>query len=404
MNKFQKYFLMEEKDALEYIMYKYNFFDKDAELTCKEIGDGNLNYVFRIKDEKSGKSVILKHSGNETRARSGRIIDTDRARIEAEILQLENKLAPGMVPEVFGYDPIMCATAMEDCKDYTIMRTALLDGRTFPFFADQVTSYLVNILLPTTDVAMNHKEKKGLVKSYINPDLCNITEQLVYSEAAGNFSGKNYVSKPSEEFVEKEIYGDDGLKLEVAKLKFGFMEHAQALLHGDIHSGSIFINDERMKAFDVEFAFYGPMGYDVGNVLAHTVFALSYNEACCKDDAKKENFKSWSYSTLKDVVDLFKEKFIKKYDEIVTDDLAKTPGFKEYYLDGVIEDTVGAMGTELLRRVVGVAKVKDITLIEDENLRSEYEIKLLSLAKKAIMNRAQIKTGDQLLDMVKEFF
>ena len=404
MDKFQKYFLMEEKDALEYIMYKYNFFDKDAELTCKEIGDGNLNYVFRIKDEKSGKSVILKHSGNETRARSGRIIDTDRARIEAEILQLENKLAPGMVPEVFGYDPIMCATAMEDCKDYTIMRTALLDGRTFPFFADQVTSYLVNILLPTTDVAMNHKEKKGLVKSYINPDLCNITEQLVYSEAAGNFSGKNYVSKPSEEFVEKEIYGDDGLKLEVAKLKFGFMEHAQALLHGDIHSGSIFINDERMKAFDVEFAFYGPMGYDVGNVLAHTVFALSYNEACCKDDAKKENFKSWSYSTLKDVVDLFKEKFIKKYDEIVTDDLAKTPGFKEYYLDGVIEDTVGAMGTELLRRVVGVAKVKDITLIEDENLRSEYEIKLLSLAKKAIMNRAQIKTGDQLLDMVKEFF
>lgn len=404
MDKFQKYFLMEEKDALEYIMYKYNFFDKDAKLTCKEIGDGNLNYVFRIKDEKSGKSVILKHSGNETRARSGRIIDTDRARIEAEILQLENKLAPGMVPEVFGYDPIMCATAMEDCKDYTIMRTALLDGRTFPFFADQVTSYLVNILLPTTDVAMNHKEKKGLVKSYINPDLCNITEQLVYSEAAGNFSGKNYVSKPSEEFVEKEIYGDDGLKLEVAKLKFGFMEHAQALLHGDIHSGSIFINDERMKAFDVEFAFYGPMGYDVGNVLAHTVFALSYNEACCKDDAKKENFKSWSYSTLKDVVDLFKEKFIKKYDEIVTDDIAKTPGFKEYYLDGVIEDTVGAMGTELLRRVVGVAKVKDITLIEEENLRSEYEIKLLSLAKKAIMNRAQIKTGDQLLGMVKEFF
>ncbi len=404
MDKFQKYFLMDEKDALEYITYKYNFFDKDAELTCKEIGDGNLNYVFRIKDEKSGKSVILKHSGNETRARSGRIIDTDRARIEAEILQLENKLAPGMVPEVFGYDPIMCATAMEDCKDYTIMRTALLDGRTFPFFADQVTSYLVNILLPTTDVAMNHKEKKGLVKSYINPDLCNITEQLVYSEAAGNFSGKNYVSKPSEEFVEKEIYGDDGLKLEVAKLKFGFMEHAQALLHGDIHSGSIFINDERMKAFDVEFAFYGPMGYDVGNVLAHTVFALSYNEACCKDDAKKENFKSWSYSTLKDVVDLFKKKFIKKYDEIITDDLAKTPGFKEYYLNGVIEDTVGAMGTELLRRVVGVAKVKDITLIEDENLRSEYEIKLLSLAKKAIMNRAQIKTGDQLLGMVKEFF
>ena len=116
-----------------------------------------------------------------------------------------------------------------------------------------------NILLATTDVAMDHKEKKKLVKSYINPDLCTITEQLVYSDSFGNFAGKNYVVDELKDYVEQEIYGDKELRLEGAKLKFDFMEHAQALIHGDLHSGSIFINNERIKVFDPEFAFYGPM-------------------------------------------------------------------------------------------------------------------------------------------------
>ncbi|MCF0237625.1 MAG: S-methyl-5-thioribose kinase [Sphaerochaetaceae bacterium] len=399
MDKFSKYFLMEEQDALDYVKYKYSFFDENAVLTCKEIGDGNLNYVFRIKDENTGKSIILKHSGSETRAKSGRIIDTDRARIEAEILQHQNKLAPNMVPEVYGYDPIMCCTAMEDCKDYTIMRTALLEGKTFPFFPEQVTSYLVNILLPTSDIAMNHKDKKRKVKSYINPDLCNITEQLVFSEPAGNFSGKNYETEGSAEFVEKEIYSDLVLRKEIAKLKFHFMECAQALLHGDIHSGSIFINDENMKAFDVEFAFYGPMGYDLGNVLAHLIFALGYNNY-----KKNETFRIWCLSALKDIVNLFKVKFLKKYEECVTDDLAKTQGFDQCYLDSVIEDTIAFMGTELIRRVVGVAKVKDITNLPDDGTRTLCEKKLLSLGKKAIINKAAIYNGEKLVTLVKEYF
>ena len=248
MGRFDKYFLMECDDVVEYVKEKYDFFDKNAELSVNEIGDGNLNYVFRVQDEKTGKSVILKHSGIETRARSGRHVDTDRNRIEAEILMLQDRYAPGYVPKIYGYDPVMCCMAMEDMKDYEVMRGALLKYERYPFFADQITTYMVNILLATTDVAMDHKEKKKLVKSYINPDLCTITEQLVYSDSFGNFAGKNYVVDELKDYVEQEIYGDKELRLEGAKLKFDFMEHAQALIHGDLHSGSIFINNERIYA------------------------------------------------------------------------------------------------------------------------------------------------------------
>ena len=40
--------------------------------------------------------------------------------------------------------------------------------------------------------------------------------------------------------------------LEVAKLKFDFMTHAQALIHGDLHTGSIFIKEDSTKVIDAD--------------------------------------------------------------------------------------------------------------------------------------------------------
>ena len=72
MGRFDKYFLMECDDVVEYVKEKYDFFDKNAELSVNEIGDGNLNYVFRVQDEKTGKSVILKHSGIVDKGKVGK--------------------------------------------------------------------------------------------------------------------------------------------------------------------------------------------------------------------------------------------------------------------------------------------------------------------------------------------
>ena len=48
MSKFETYFLMNDQDVIEYVKEKLDIFPADAVLTSKEIGDGNLNYVFRV--------------------------------------------------------------------------------------------------------------------------------------------------------------------------------------------------------------------------------------------------------------------------------------------------------------------------------------------------------------------
>lgn len=65
-------------------------------------------------------------------------------------------------------------------------------------------------------------------------------------------------------------------------------------------------------------------------------------------------------------MDLFVEKYNKVFDEYVTETMAKVPGFKEWYLEGILSDTAGVAGLESIRRTVGMANVIDITTIPDE--------------------------------------
>lgn len=388
MSRFDTYFLMKCEDVAEYVREKLDWFGPDAVLSVKEIGDGNLNYVFRVVEDATGKSVIVKQAGVELRISKEMRVSTDRNRIESEILQLEDKYAPGLVPKIYGYDTVMCACMMEDLSDHQLMRYALMEHRTFPRFAEDISTFMVNTLLNTTDVVMEHKEKKALVKSFINPELCEITEDLVLMEPYNDINGRNLVFGPNAEFVHRELYEDKALHLEIAKLKFDFMNNAQALIHGDLHTGSIFVRQDSTKVFDPEFAFYGPIGYDVGNVIANLFFAWDNGDAY-GDNA----FCAWVLETAEQVVDLFNKKFLACYDEKVTEPMAKVEGFKEYYLDGILRDTAAYAGTELVRRTVGMAQVKDVTTIANPEKRARAERVNIYCAKDLIMNRERFKTG-----------
>lgn len=402
MSRFETYFLMKTEDIEAYVQEKLAFFPADATIDCKEIGDGNLNYVFRLVDTKTGKSVIIKQAGEVTRISADMKLSTDRGRIEANILKIQGQYAPGLVPEVYLYDEVMCAMIMEDMIGHTMMRKGLINHEIYPKFAEDITTFLVNTLLLSTDIVMGHKEKKENVKSFINPDLCEISEDLVYSEPFVDYNNRNNVFTPIADFVKKELYEDKALHLEAAKLKFEFLNNAQALIHGDLHTGSIFINQEHIYVFDPEFAFYGPMGYDIGNVIANMFFAWCNGDATIEDEHKKAEFCGWILNAIEEIVDKFIAKFKVCYKENVTDTMAKTEGFMEWYLGTVLSDTAAAAGLESIRRTVGMANVKDITSIPDLDKRARAEKIVITLAKKYIMNRDSFLSGADYRKAIEE--
>ncbi|MBD5094292.1 MAG: S-methyl-5-thioribose kinase [Subdoligranulum sp.] len=400
MSRFTSHFKMNENDAVEYVREKLPDMFAGDELSCEEIGDGNINYVFKIKEVHGDRSVIVKHADIAARL-TGQHVSTDRNRIEANILTLEDTLAPGFVPKLYFYDPVMCCMVMEDVSDHQNMRYAMMEHKTFSTFAGDITDFMAKTLVNTSDNVISPAKKKKLVSEYTNPDLCDVTETLVYTFPYFEDGAGNSVYPQSRELVRSEIYEDKKLHLEAAKLKEEFKSNAQALIHGDLHSGSIFVKEGSTKVLDPEFAFYGPAGYDVGNVLAHLIFAWVNARYTMPEGEDRVHFMQWCEGALRDTVDLFCKKAAAEMKSKATDRMAQTEGFAEWYVSCIMTSAAGTAGLELIRRIVGVAKVRDITVIEEPGARAAAERLCIMTAKGLIMNRARIVYGDDWLNVLK---
>ena len=53
-----------------------------------------------------------------------------------------------------------------------------------------------------------------------------------------------------------------------------FIERSQALLHGDMHTGSLMVTQDTTYAIDAEFAVYGPIAFDIGKFMANLLLAF----------------------------------------------------------------------------------------------------------------------------------
>ena len=381
--KYQEHFLLDCDEVISYVKEK-NLFPENANLTVKEIGDGNINYIFKVENKIDGKSIVLKQADKLLRS-SGRPLDLTRSKIEANILRIENNLAPHYVPEIYFYDEIMCVLAMEDISEYKNLRTELIAGKIFPNFADNISEFLSRTLLLTTDLFMNKFEKKKNVKEFINPELCDISECLVFTEPYDNNKNRNIITIGNEEFVENMLYKNEDLHFAILKLREKFMNYSQSLIHGDLHSGSIFINEKGIKIIDPEFSFYGPMAYDIGNVIGNLYFPLYRAKFFMEDSKKKEEFINWLEKCILDIPILFSEKCKLLWEKYSNDKLLKNKKFRDYYIENIVKDSLAYAGTEIIRRTVGDAKVLELTSLENSEKKLQLEKELISKAVSMIM-------------------
>ena len=382
--KYQEHFLLDCDEVLSYVKEK-KLFSENSDLTAKEIGDGNINYIFKVEDKINGKSIVLKQADKLLRS-SGRPLDLSRSKIEANILKIENDLAPNFVPKVYLYDEIMCVLAMEDISEYKNLRTELLAGKIFPNLANNISEFLSKTLLLTTDLFMNKFEKMKNVKEFINPELCDISECLVFTEPYDNNKNRNIITPGNEEFVEKFLYENEDLHFAILKLREKFMNYSQSLIHGDLHSGSIFINEKGIKIIDPEFSFYGPMAYDVGNVIGNLYFPLYRAKFFMEENEKKEKFINWLEKCIFDIPNLFSEKCKLLWEKYSNDKLLKNEKFRDYYIENIVKDSLAYAGTEIIRRTIGDAKVLGLTSLESSEKKLQFERELINQAILMIMN------------------
>lgn len=391
-----------EPEAIEIARRIDGVFPPDAELTCREIGDGNLNLVFHVRDGRSGRSLILKQALPYAKVvGESWPLTLDRSRIESEALIEEGRLAPGLVPNVYRYDPELALTVMEDLSDHIIMRAGLMQCRRYPLFADHISTFLANTLFFTSDLGMNQQEKKVKAGRFINPELCKITEDLIFDDPYTVSPNNNYEAAIEDEA--EALRTDAELHFEVALLREKFLTQGQALLHGDLHTGSIFVREDSTKVIDPEFAYYGPMGFDVGAVIGNLLLNYAGQLHWSADEASRTSYREYLLETVKSIWTQFDRKFRAHWNEANVDRLARTTaGYQDDYMRRLLQDSIGYAGCKMVRRIVGLAHVADIDRIPDAAAREKAQRIALRIGKTLIKGNRDAESIDFVIDAARE--
>lgn len=365
---------------------EHGWFEKNDVISAKEIGDGNLNYVFRLENEQ-GKSIIIKQSLPYAKVvGESWPLTLHRATIEAEALKKHGELAPGLVPEVYYTDETLAITVMEDLSHLTIAREGLVNGNVYPKLATDLGTYLAKTLYGTSDFGLHPFEKKRLQVKFSNPELCKITEDLIFTDPYFDAETNDFEEALREDVA--HIWQDNALKLAIAQLKYIFLTKGEALVHGDLHTGSVFVDENETKVIDPEFAFYGPIGFDVGQVVANLLFQYFTRTGDAQAQIATDIQAVWS---------TFEQTFKAQWETKNESAHANTPKFYETIIAQIWQDTVGFAGAELIRRTIGLAHVKDLDSIADDMERIAAKKRALSTGRQLIVHRENIQTVTELL-------
>ena len=387
----QTYYEPLTEDAAISLALSLNIFNDNAILSCREIGDGNLNLVFHLINEHDGKGIIIKQALPYAKVvGESWPLTVKRAKIEANALKTFGQLAPDYVPKVYFTDDLLAVTVMEDLSHLLIARKGFINGEAYPLLSKHLGEYLAKTLFYTSDYGLGPSEKKVQMQKFSNPELCKITEDLIFTDP--------YFDADTNQFEDdlrtdvEALWKDDELKFHVNVLKRCFLTEAEVLLHGDLHTGSVFASNSETKVIDPEFAFYGPAGFDIGQVFANLLFEVTVNVP------KRGLF----IEHIETVWNVFKEEFTYLWNTENKEFSAKIEPFLSYNLSKFFEDAIGFAGCELIRRTVGLAHVADLDTIEDEQARLAAKRTTLELGKVLIKQRKEIFNLDVFIAKVNE--
>ncbi|MCG3212288.1 MAG: Methylthioribose kinase [Anaerolineae bacterium] len=389
----------------------FSSFDR---LSVKEVGDGNLNLVFIVENEANpAEAVILKQALPFLRvAGDSWPLTRERMRYETQALLKHNELAPGLAPQVYDFDEEMSLVVMEYLRHHEIMRKGLVARNHYPAFADHISTFLVNVLFFTSDLYLSGPAKKELQATFVNEHLRKLQEDFVYTNPYMESPENNW--NPLVDDMVQAVRADGALKIAIAEMKEAYVNHGEALIHADLHTGSIMLNGSDTRVIDPEFAFFGPMAYDIGAVLQNIVLNYLSHYGHTPDPQKREAYQAYLLDMIRDIWNNFARKFDETWvnnnrGELVPEKYWDFPGgqdaFAEYrrrYIQRLLQETAGHGGVKFLRRMMGIVSVWDLTSIANPEKRAIAERLAIRIGKRWVLERKSITGVDDLIGIVLE--
>jgi 5-methylthioribose kinase len=377
----------------------------------REVGDGNLNLVFIVTGA-AGQAVVKQALPYVRLVGESWPLPLKRSFFEYNALIRQAARDPGSVPAVWHFDEAQAIVVMEYLTPHVILRHALIEGRRVAGLGERLGEFCARTLFRGSDLSMPAAEKKADLALFAgNVELCDITENLVFSDPY--FAAPMNRHTPGLDGIVARLRGDLSLKVAAQHLKMAFTSRGETLLHGDLHTGSIMVTDTETRVIDPEFATYGPMGFDVGMLIANFLMAHFSQPGHESTPGDRAGHQDWLLSVIETLWRSFAAEFghlwrterrgILHQASLYEDQghgLASEQALADL-LGRIWTDALGFCGIEMHRRILGLAHNADFERIADEGRRAACEARALAMGRQLMLGAGAIRGIDAVTAMAR---
>jgi 5-methylthioribose kinase len=210
----------------------------------------------------------------------------------------------------------------------------------------------------------------------------------------------------------KQLRSDTEMKVQVQQMLQRFSTNTETMCHGDLHSGSIMCTNTETKVIDPEFGFYGPMGFDLGMLIANFLMAYFSQPAHRKKD-EIEDYQEWILDIIGKIFRAFRSEFATLWDKERTGILFPKKMFEdqgqssqkglENIFNHIGHDVIAVCGIEMHRRCLSLAHNADFELIENIKIRAKLEARNLMLGRELILNQKNLNAYRDIEKLARNY-
>jgi 5-methylthioribose kinase len=376
-----------------------------------EVGDGNLNLVF-IVDGPRG-SVCVKQAVPYVRvAGPSWPIPLERAYFEHSYYVAVAPFVGNLIPKIYHYDPDLYCIVMERLSPHIIVRHGLIAGRRYDNLARDMGEYVARACFFTSDLAWPFERKMDLIALFArNTALMRISVDLIFRDPYIADERNRHTSPQLDEVV-ADLRRDGPLKAAVARFGQKFLTETQSLIHGDLHSGSVMVSENDTRVIDPEFAFYGPIGFDLGAFFGNLLLSWYSQPGHATSNDDRRAYQEWILDQAKTFWETFRSRFLALWAGHAKGDawpaamfrapgdLAALDSARDAFLNSLFADMLGFAACKMIRRILGFAHVIDFERIQEAALRGGCEADALALAHLLLTHPGQFRSVDDVIDAV----
>jgi len=383
---FDNALLCQHLAALPHIAVRLGGAPDDWEIA--EVSDGNLNMVWIVRGPDG--AVCVKQSLPHVRVDPSWKMPLDRTAFEAAYLRDVAPLVPDLTTALLDFDAERFVLVVEALTPHVVLRTALCARSATPGFGAAIgrfvgrSSVMTSLLNGPFEGMMQR-----IARFAANTTLTRITVDLVMTDPFCAHP-RNRPMRPELTALEQELAADVALARAAAALRQRFLGTPQALLHGDLHTGSIMVHGQDVRVIDGEFAVCGPVGFDCGqfvanlaiNAIADPGSDLALNEIVPFWAAfLAETERAWAEARGSDI-------HAGIHAGAGMADPATQAALRTAWCDGIYADMLGFAGLEIIRRTIGYAQVADYAAAPDRAEEAARRSRAIGLARRLLVQPA----------------